>query len=498
MDDTEHSHTVLVVDDSPTNRMKLKLAIRNLGYNVDEATGGQEALDRLHDGGIDLVLLDIVMPEVDGYDVLRSMRDDAELREIPVLVISSLEDLGDVVQAIDLGAQDFLTKSFDPVFLSARVATCLERKRLRDHELEYIREVRRLTAAAQQIEDVTFDPGDLGISTIAKRDDTLGQLARVFTHMAGEVHRRDTLYRNRITLLRGSFLLLLVGFIWGLMPTLARLGATLEIGGIGAVAWIATASSAVLFVLCLLRGRIPKLTAKRAIFALVIGGVGTIGPQIATFAAAAHVPATVISLILALESLLIFGIAAAFGLEPPSLRRFAGLAVGLVSVVAIIVYQGGSLGISSPIWMAVVLLVPLGYAIESILISVWPEEGDDPLELLTVVTIAGALLVWPIAFSTGQTIPPSDLTGPAAVLILVFSALSCTYNFLIIITLRYTGAVFTGQSAYVVAGAGVIWGVLLLGEVVNVWVWLAIGAIALSLLLVQPNRETETPKPAMA
>ncbi|MEM7253446.1 MAG: response regulator, partial [Pseudomonadota bacterium] len=99
--------TVLVVDDNSTSRIKMRLAVRALGHDVEVAEDGAKALDALRTRDFDAVLLDIVMPEVDGYDVLRSMKSDSTLRDIPVIVISALDDQTEsVVQAIELGAED--------------------------------------------------------------------------------------------------------------------------------------------------------------------------------------------------------------------------------------------------------------------------------------------------------------------------------------------------------------------------------------------------------
>lgn len=135
---------VLVVDDHPTNRLKLSLAVRSLGHLTELAENGVQALERLRRGAFDLVLLDILMPEMDGYQVLRQMKADPRLREIPVIVISSLDELESVVACIELGAEDYLPKTFDPLLLRARVNTSLEKKRLRDavvKQMEFIREI---------------------------------------------------------------------------------------------------------------------------------------------------------------------------------------------------------------------------------------------------------------------------------------------------------------------------------------------------------------------
>ena len=114
-DANETTSRILAVDDHPTNLTKISFATRNLGYHVELATGGQQALQILRDRSIDLILLDLLMPEMDGFEVLEVLKLDAELRRIPVIVISSLEDIGSVVKAIELGAEDYLPKNFDPV-----------------------------------------------------------------------------------------------------------------------------------------------------------------------------------------------------------------------------------------------------------------------------------------------------------------------------------------------------------------------------------------------
>ena len=135
--------TILVVDDHPTNRLRLSMAVKQLGYGVATASNGREALERLRTDPCDLVLLDMLMPEMDGYEVLRCMQQSPELRRIPVIVISSVDEMDSVVTCIELGAEDYLPKAFDPVLLRARVNASLEKKRLRDavdRQMAFIRE----------------------------------------------------------------------------------------------------------------------------------------------------------------------------------------------------------------------------------------------------------------------------------------------------------------------------------------------------------------------
>ena len=139
---------VLVVDDHKPNRLKLALAVKTLGHQAESVGSGEECLEALRAEAFDMVLLDIVMPGMDGFQVLEQIKGDSALRDIPVIVISALDEMEDAVRAIELGAEDFLTKNFDPVLLKARVGAGLERKRLRDQELEYLRQLDRLAAAS--------------------------------------------------------------------------------------------------------------------------------------------------------------------------------------------------------------------------------------------------------------------------------------------------------------------------------------------------------------
>src|SRR6185437_7490263 len=122
-----------VVDDNDDNRYTLTRRLAREGYrNLTTATNGREALDLLQAKPFDLVLLDIMMPDMNGYEVLERMKDGAGLRDIPVIMISALSEIDSVIRCIELGADDYLPKPFNPTLLRARVGASLEKKRLRD------------------------------------------------------------------------------------------------------------------------------------------------------------------------------------------------------------------------------------------------------------------------------------------------------------------------------------------------------------------------------
>ena len=133
--------TLLVVDDNALNRDVLARRLTRLGHTVGLAENGREALDRLRQEAYDLVLLDIMMPEMDGYEVLEHMKADATLRHVPVIVLSAVDDVESVVRCIELGADDYLPKPFNPLLLRARLGASLEKKRLRDQEVWYRQQI---------------------------------------------------------------------------------------------------------------------------------------------------------------------------------------------------------------------------------------------------------------------------------------------------------------------------------------------------------------------
>ena len=122
---------LLVVDDNEINRDLLSRYLARLGHTVQTAPDGRQALEMIDSGAFDLVLLDIMMPELNGYQVLQHLKDSPTWRDLPVIMISALDEMDSVVRCIELGAADYLAKPFNPVLLRARVGACLEKKRLR-------------------------------------------------------------------------------------------------------------------------------------------------------------------------------------------------------------------------------------------------------------------------------------------------------------------------------------------------------------------------------
>jgi signal transduction histidine kinase len=143
------SSAVLVLDDNETDRLFLVRQLQQQNCTVTAVESGMAALALLQTHPFDLILLDVLMPEMNGYQVLAKIKENPALRHIPVIMISALADLDGVIRCIELGADDHLLKPLNPVLLKARINTCLDRKRLRDKERAYLRQLEAEKSGAE-------------------------------------------------------------------------------------------------------------------------------------------------------------------------------------------------------------------------------------------------------------------------------------------------------------------------------------------------------------
>ncbi len=149
---------LLVVDDNKVNRLLLARNLEAQGHHVELAENGRVALAMLRASLFDLVLLDIEMPEMDGFQVLEELKTDAHLSDVPVIVTSAVEGMDNVVRCIELGAEDYLSKPVNPVLLKARIGAGLVKKQLRDQQRELVRRF-ATSAVADDMEHSGFALG---------------------------------------------------------------------------------------------------------------------------------------------------------------------------------------------------------------------------------------------------------------------------------------------------------------------------------------------------
>src|SRR5262245_21847739 len=188
---------LLVVDDIEDNRFALTRRLARQGYlNITTAADGRQALELLNARPFDLVLLDVMMPNVNGYEVLAQMKTDSNLRHIPVIMISAIDEIDSVIRCIELGAEDYLPKPFNPTLLRARVGACLERKRLHDQVTARTRELTEAleyqTATGDILRVISASPTDVQpvFKTIAESAVRLcgGQFSFVMRFDGGLMH----------------------------------------------------------------------------------------------------------------------------------------------------------------------------------------------------------------------------------------------------------------------------------------------------------------------
>jgi two-component system, sensor histidine kinase and response regulator len=148
---------VLIVDDDETNRDVLSRRLRRQGHTAVAAASGSDALRILRAREFDLVLLDIMMPDMDGYEVLSQLKADPHLRHVPVVMISAVNEVRSVVRCIEAGAEDYLAKPFNATLLRARIGACLEKKRGRDRETALFEQLRKNYQKLQEVEKLRDD-----------------------------------------------------------------------------------------------------------------------------------------------------------------------------------------------------------------------------------------------------------------------------------------------------------------------------------------------------
>lgn len=168
---TGSTDSILVVDDDDINRSLLLRLLEEQNYrDVEVASNGRQAIEKIHQRRFDAILLDIQMPEVDGYAVLEYLQSDMRLRDIPVIMISGVDELSSVVKCIEMGASDYLHKPTEPLLLRARLGASLDKKRLRDRQFQHLRQLRAEKKRSDALLNVILP------ATVAAELKTLGRV----------------------------------------------------------------------------------------------------------------------------------------------------------------------------------------------------------------------------------------------------------------------------------------------------------------------------------
>jgi serine phosphatase RsbU (regulator of sigma subunit) len=190
---------ILIVDDEPFNVDFLEQELEDLGYRTISASNGKEALQAVSSKNPDLILLDIMMPVLDGFEVLTRLKADNKQQHIPVIVISAQSDMQSIVRGIELGAEDYLPKPFDEILLHARIASALEKKHLRDLEQLHLESLERELEIGHQIQ-AGFLPSNLP----QKKGWLINAFFRPAREVAGDFYDVFELPDGKITFLLGD------------------------------------------------------------------------------------------------------------------------------------------------------------------------------------------------------------------------------------------------------------------------------------------------------
>ncbi|HEX8551905.1 MAG TPA: diguanylate cyclase [Abditibacteriaceae bacterium] len=195
---------ILVVDDDALNRIKLSTNLEEDGCEVELAKDGEQALKMLGGGSYDTVLLDLMMPVMDGFAVLEHVQNHNELQHIPFIVISAEEDMNSIVRCIEMGAADYLPKPFNPTLLRARVGACLEKKRSRDREQELFAELQERYQQLRELNQTIQEQADL-LKEVSIRDElTRLYNRRHFNEQAAREFAQSQRHGHPLTMMIGD------------------------------------------------------------------------------------------------------------------------------------------------------------------------------------------------------------------------------------------------------------------------------------------------------
>lgn len=485
-------YRVLVVDDDALARRKLVLAVKALGHAVEDLDSGEGTLERLLQPGIDLVLLDIEMPGTNGYDVLGAMLSYPEDRRPPIIVISSLDDPEEIARAIELGAVDFLPKSFNAVVLKARINVSLREARRQEQDRRTLQQIWRLTAAAKALDGDERNPRELAIDDLAEQDNALGVLSRVLLNKSIMVYNRRLSQAHQIRTLNGILLLLFIGACFGLKPAIAKLSLA-EAQNPLSVAFYTMGLSAVITTLyaVYVRARPPKVSRRSAGFFVVLAFL-TFLPQVLLFWVAESVPGVLIAILVSLESFLVFFIAAAIGLERLSARRFVGLLLGVAGVgVLLLPFFDVTNSTVHIFWLFITMLIPACFANETIMMSMSKTIDADLIAVVALIFGLSAVVLGAATALHSGFVPLSAVPGTFEFSLIAFSLADAVAMIALAKLIDYAGPVFSGQKAYTVSIGGVIWSVLLLDEAVSLTSFTALLLILMGLYFVAKKAAVE-------
>ncbi len=281
--------------------------------------------------------------------------------------------------------------------------------------------------------------------------------------------------------------LLVVGAIWGFTQPLSKLAVSEGYRAPGLIFWQLTIGAAFLGVLNALRGKEMPFGLRHLRIYLIIGVLGTVIPNSASYEAVRHLPAGLIAILLSMVPIFAFPVALMLGNETYRTRRVFGLMVGLAGVLVIVLPEASLPERAMVAFIPLALVAPFVYALEGNVVAKWGTEGLDPLQVLAGGSLVGAVIALPLAIATGEFIDPRPPWGVADLALVTSAVLHALAYSGYVWLVGLAGAVFAVQVSYLVTGFGVAWSMVLLGESYSGWIWAATALMFTGLFLVQPR-----------
>ena len=288
-------------------------------------------------------------------------------------------------------------------------------------------------------------------------------------------------------LLFGAILVAL-GAAWGFTQPMTKISVSTGHGHFGLIFWQTLIGAALMAAICTLRGTRLPLHPRHLWLYTIIALVGTVIPNSASYQAAVHLPAGIMSLILSTIPMLAFPLALALGNDRYEARRLLGLTVGLAAVLLIILPGQEMSGGIPPFWVLVLLFTCLCYAFEGNYVQRWGTQNLDALQVLYGASLVGAVMTFPMALASGQWIDPTRPWGAPELALIAGSVAHVVAYAGYVWLVGQAGVTFTAQISYVVTLTGLFWAKLILDERYPAQVWLALGLLFVGMYLVQPRR----------
>ena len=282
--------------------------------------------------------------------------------------------------------------------------------------------------------------------------------------------------------------LLTMGLTWGLSFSLARIAAMAGVHPLSITFWEAAGAAGILLLVGLVRGRLVPISRELGLLYLASGLLGMVIPGAIFFYAAAHVPAGVLSISIAIIPILTFATSEVLRLETFVLVRIAGVVLGVLSIVLLVGPQQSLPDPDQLPWVLLSLLAAACYAALNVIVAVWKPKRTTSFTATTGMFVTASLIMVPVLYATGTFVPFGWPWRDAEWAMLGLGAINAISYTLFFYLIETAGPVFSSQTANLVTLFGVLWGIVIFGEQHSAWVWLSLATMTAAVALVVPRQ----------